>query len=46
MSIKGIVSKDLKYSKYNFKLLQNASLNLIMNMADVVAHGICNTINV
>ncbi len=46
MSIKGIVSKDLKYSKYNFKLLQNASLNLIMNMADVVAQGICNTINV
>ncbi len=46
MSIKGIVSKDLNNPKYNFKLLQNTSLNLIMNMADLVAQGICDVINV
>lgn len=28
MSIKGIVSKDLKSSKYNFRLLQNTSLRV------------------
>lgn len=28
MSIKGIVSKDLRNPKYNFKLLQNTSLRL------------------
>lgn len=46
MSIKGIVSKDLKNPKYNFKLLQNTPLSLIMNMADSVAQGICDVINV
>lgn len=46
MSIKGIVSKDLRNPKYNFKLLQNTSLNLVMNMADCVAQGIYNVINV
>lgn len=46
MSIKGIVSKDLRNPKYNFKLLQNTSLNLVMNMADCVAQGICDVINV
>lgn len=46
MSIKGIVSKDLRNPRYNFKLLQNTPLNLIMNMADIVAKGIYNVINV
>lgn len=46
MSIKGIVSKRLSNPKYNFKLLQNTPLNLIMNMADIVAQGIDNVINV
>ncbi len=46
MSIKGIVSRDYKNPKYNFKLLQNTPLNLIMNMADSVAQGICDVINV
>lgn len=46
MSIKGVVSRDLKNPKYNFKLLQNIPLNLIMNMADSVAQGICDVINV
>ncbi len=46
MSIKGIVSKNLRNPKYNFKLLQNTPLNLIMNMADTVAQGIYNVLNV
>ena len=46
ISIKGIVSKDLKNPKYNFKMLQNTSLSLIMNMADIVAYGISNVIHV
>ena len=46
MSIKGIVTKDLKNPKYNFKLLQNTPLRLIMNMADSVSQGICDVINV
>lgn len=46
VSIKGIVSKDLRNPKYNFKMLQNTHLNLIMNMADIVALGISNVINV
>lgn len=46
VSIKGIVSKDLKKPQYNFKLLQNTSLGLIMNMAECTAYGIYNVINV
>ena len=46
ISIKGIVAKDLRNPRYNFRLLQNTSLNLIMNMADTVACGIYNVINV
>lgn len=46
MSIKGVVSKNLNNPKYNFKSLQNAPLNLIMNMADSVAQGIRHVINV
>ena len=46
ISIKGVTSKDLKYAKYNFKLLQNVPLNLIMNMSETVAEGIYDVINV
>jgi len=46
VSIKGIVSKNMNNPKYNFKLLQNTPLNLIMNMADSVAQGIGDVINV
>lgn len=46
ISIKGIVSKDLKKPRYNFRLLQNTSLNLIMSMADSVVQGIYDVINV
>lgn len=46
ISIKGIVAKNLGRPQYNFKILQNTSLGLIMNMADCVAYGINNVINV
>lgn len=46
MSIKGIVSENLNVPKYNFRLLQNTPLSLVMNMADIVASGIYNTINI
>lgn len=46
LSIKGIVSQNVNIPQYNFKLLQNTSLGLVMNMADVVSSGIYNVINV
>ena len=46
ISIKGIVSKDLRERGNNFKLLQNVPLNIIMNMADTVVQGIYDVINV
>lgn len=46
ISIKGIVAKDLRNAKYNFKELQNVPLNIIMNMSDCVSTGIYNVINV
>lgn len=46
ISIKGIVAKDLRNAKYNFKTLQNIPLNIIMNMSDCVSTGIYNVINV
>ena len=46
LSIKGIVSKDLYDRQNNFKLLQNVPLNTIMNMADCVAQGINDVVNV
>ena len=46
ISIKGVVSRDLKRVQHNYRLLQNVPLNLIMNMADCVAQGICDVVNV
>ena len=46
ISIKGVVSRDLKNIENNLRLLQNLPLSLIMNMADTVAQGIFNVINV
>ena len=37
ISIKGIISRDFGNPKYNFKILQNTSLGLVVNMADIVA---------
>lgn len=44
MSIKGVVARDFNIPKYNFKILQNTNLGLIMNMADTVADGIYSSI--
>lgn len=46
LSIKGIVSQNVNIPQCNFKLLQNTSLSLVMNMADIVSSGIYNVINI
>lgn len=46
ISIKGIVARNYKNSRCNFRILQNTSLNFIMNMANLVSKGIYNVINV
>lgn len=46
ISIKGIVAKDLKKPIHNFRILQNTSLGLVMDMADCVSQGISNVLNV
>lgn len=40
ISIKGVVAKDCKIPKMNFTMLQNTSLNLVMNLAEETANGI------
>lgn len=44
IGIKAVVGKDYKIPKYNFKVLQNISLNVVMKLADIVANGIFETI--
>jgi putative sporulation protein YyaC len=44
ISITAVVGKDYQIPKYNFKALQNISLNVVMNLADIVANGIYETI--
>lgn len=38
ISIKGIVAKNYKMSKYNFTTLQNTSLGEVMKLADITAN--------
>lgn len=45
MNIKGIVAENTSSATNNFCVLQNTSLNLVMNLANVVSRGIYNTIN-
>ena len=45
MNIKGIVAKNTGNTAENLSILQNTSLNLVMNLADVVSSGIYNIIN-
>lgn len=40
ISIKAVVGKDFKVPSYNFTMLQNVSLNLVMHLADTVADSI------
>ncbi len=44
ISIKGIVAKDYKIPKYNFNELQNTSLNIVINLANITSEGIYNVI--
>lgn len=44
ISIKSVVAKDYKIPRYNFKILQNISLNGVMTLANIVAEGICEVI--
>lgn len=40
ISIKAVVGKSYKLSKYNFSSLQNISLNTVINLSEIVAEGI------
>ena len=40
ISIKAVVGKNYKISKYNFLCLQNISLNEVINLSEIVAEGI------
>lgn len=40
MSVKGVVAKNHKMPRQNFYELQNTSLNLVMNLADITSRGI------
>lgn len=44
ISIKSVVAKDYKIPRYNFKVLQNISLNGIITLANIVAEGIIEVI--
>lgn len=44
ISIKAVVGKDFKISKYNFKNLQETSLGFIMNLSETIAEGIFDVI--
>ena len=45
MCIQGVVAQNTRNSMQNLNMLQNTSLNLVMNLADVVSSGIYNVIN-
>lgn len=40
ISIKGVVGKKEKNKKKNMQILQNTSLNMVMNLANIVSNGI------
>lgn len=40
ISIKSVVAKDCKIPKYNFKTLQNISLNVVNTLANITSEGI------
>jgi len=45
MSIRGIVGKNCRNANQNMSILQNIPLSRVVNMAEVVATGIANSIN-
>ena len=44
ISIKAVVGKNYKLSKYNFSSLQNISLNVVIRLAQLISDGIYETI--
>ena len=44
ISIKTVVAKDYKIPRYNFKALQNISLNGVMTLSNIVSEGIIEVI--
>lgn len=44
ISIKAVVGKSYKLSKYNFSILQNISLNVVINLSEIVSDGIANVV--
>ncbi len=46
MYIKGITARDFCNSRKNFSILQNTRLNIVIQMADVVANGIYESIEI
>ena len=44
VSIKAVVAKDYKNDRYNFKELQNTSLNIVLELANITSKGIYNVI--
>ena len=46
MTIKAVVARKVDKPKENFIILQNTSLGMVMNLADVVAKGILENMNI
>lgn len=44
ISIKVVVEKDSKIPNHNFKILQNTSLNKVINLSEIVSDGIINVL--
>lgn len=44
LSIKAVVGKDYKLPKYNFSILQNISLNMVIRLSNIVAESIVEVI--
>lgn len=44
ISVKAVVGRDLKVSRYNFKSLQSTSLGFVMKLSEIVAEGIFDVI--
>lgn len=45
MNIKGIVAKNTNIVSHNFRMLQNAPLNLVVKLAEITSNGIYDSIN-
>ena len=44
ISIKAVVARDYKNDRYNFRELQNTSLNIVLKLANITSEGIYNVI--